>query len=687
MSRPAPLGAPGEARNVLAIKPFRRLWISLSLSSLGDWLSLLALVSLATILTEDNGPLVQYFAVSGVVVLKVLPSVLLSPIAGALADRVDRRLTMVVGDIIRGLLYISIPIVGRLDWLLIANFLAECVALFWGSAKNATVPDLVPKRRLEQANQLGLLTTYGSAPVAAGLFALLASFSSVLGALFPALQAPEADLALYINGAAFLVAAAVVWTLPIPRSRSVEGTPRPSVLRAVWDGWRFAGTTPLVRGLLLGMLGAFAAGGAVIGVARIFVGDLGAGNAGFGVMFGAVFTGMAIGMFAGPRVLRDFNRRRLFGLALGVSGFALLLVGLIPDMVMAAVLTTFLGVGAGVAWAIGLTMLGHEVEDEIRGRTFAFLHATARIVLMGSVAAAPLVAALIGSYGFEVGELSYDFHGTAGVLLIAAVLLVIVSFVAYRQMNDEHEVSLLAELVASLRGVPAKPAPESAGAGGMFLVLEGGEGAGKSTQTRQLAIWLREEGFDVLTTREPGATKIGMRLRAMLLDKENTGMSARAEALLYAADRAEHVDSVIRPALERGAIVISDRYVDSTLAYQGAGRELVQEEIAELNGWATGGLVPDLTILLDLPVGQGMERHGGRPADRLEAESDEFHERVRKGFLELADRDPDRYLVLDAQDPQEAVTKAIQRRLRPLLPDPVPDDAEEITGMLPVIRD
>ncbi|WP_026123860.1 dTMP kinase, partial [Nocardiopsis chromatogenes] len=187
-------------------------------------------------------------------------------------------------------------------------------------------------------------------------------------------------------------------------------------------------------------------------------------------------------------------------------------------------------------------------------------------------------------------------------------------------------------------------------------------------------------------TREPGATKLGMRLRALLLDKEQTGMSPRAEALLYASDRADHVHQVILPALRRGAIVISDRYVDSTLAYQGAGRELPPEDIARVNGWATGGLVPRLTVLLDLPAEEGLSRLGGG-TDRIEAESQDFHDRVRRGFRELADRAPERYLVVDARDPQDRVTREIQRRLRPLLPDPVPSDAEAITGMMPVVGD
>ncbi len=728
MSRPAPLGAPGEARSVLAIKPFRRLWISLSLSSLGDWLSLLALMSLAAILTQDDGQIVQYFAVSGVVVLKLAPSIVLSPFAGLLADRVDRRLTMVVGDILRGLLYISIPIVGRLDWLLIANFLAEVVALFWAPAKDATVPNLVPKKKLEQANQLSLLTTYGTAPVAAGLFAALASITTLLGGLFPTLGSPEADIALYINGVTFFVAAAVIWTLPIPkRNGAVAPDPEPAappqpddvsanertapiattlevpalpepekpkehfkpenVLRTIWEGWRFAGTTPVVRGLLLGMLGAFAAGGAVVGVARVFVERLGAGNAGFGVLFCAVFAGMALGMLAGPRILSNFSRRRLFGLSIGVSGAALLFTGLIPNMVMAAVLTLIVGAGAGIAWVIGLTMLGQEVEDDIRGRTFAFLHAASREVLLVSASVAPLPAGLIGDYRFEVRDLTYDFLGTGAVLVIAALLAILVSVISYRQMNDNPDVPLLTELVAALRGAPVTAEkPEKEKLPGTFIALEGGEGAGKSTQVGQLSVWLREEGFEVVSTREPGSTKLGMRLRALLLDKEHTAMSARAEALLYAADRAEHVNTVILPALRRGAIVISDRYIDSTLAYQGAGRELARSEIAHISDWATDSLVPDITVLLDIPPEEGLTRLGGS-TDRIEAESEEFHKRVRKGFRDLAERDPDRYLVVDAREPQEEITREIQRRIRPLLPDPVPQDAEAITGMMPIIRE
>lgn len=201
---------------------------------------------------------------------------------------------------------------------------------------------------------------------------------------------------------------------------------------------------------------------------------------------------------------------------------------------------------------------------------------------------------------------------------------------------------------------------------GIFIAFEGGEGAGKSTQVAGLAALLRAAGRDVIVTHEPGATRIGAAIRALLLDPESAGLTARAEAMLYAADRAEHVDSQILPALAAGAVVITDRYVDSSLAYQGAGRPLDPAQVEALNVWATGGLHPDLTVLLDIDPIVGLQRAGSLP-DRLEAEPLAFHQTVRASFLALAARDPDRYVVIDAgQAPEviaELVSAAVHRRL------------------------
>ncbi|MGO4752553.1 dTMP kinase, partial [Streptomyces sp. 2MCAF27] len=212
----------------------------------------------------------------------------------------------------------------------------------------------------------------------------------------------------------------------------------------------------------------------------------------------------------------------------------------------------------------------------------------------------------------------------------------------------------------------ADPVETPAGTG-FFIVVEGGDGAGKTTQVEALAEWIRGKGHEVVVTREPGATAIGKRLRSILLDVSSAGISHRAEALLYAADRAEHVDSVVRPALERGAVVISDRYIDSSVAYQGAGRDLAPTEIARISRWATNGLVPHLTVLLDVAPETARERFTEAP-DRLESEPAEFHQRVRNGFLTLAAADPARYLVVDAGQLPEAVTAVVRHRLDLVLP-------------------
>ena len=169
---------------------------------------------------------------------------------------------------------------------------------------------------------------------------------------------------------------------------------------------------------------------------------------------------------------------------------------------------------------------------------------------------------------------------------------------------------------------------------GVFLALEGGEGAGKSTQAALLVGWIESLGHEVLLTREPGGTPVGNVLRHIVLDNATGDLSPRTEALIYAADKAEHVDTVVRPALDRGQVVVTDRYVDSTLAYQGAGRALDVAEVEAVARWATGDLRPHLTVVLDLAPEQGLGRFEGR--DRIEGESLEFHQRVRDAFVAMA---------------------------------------------------
>lgn len=201
-----------------------------------------------------------------------------------------------------------------------------------------------------------------------------------------------------------------------------------------------------------------------------------------------------------------------------------------------------------------------------------------------------------------------------------------------------------------------------------FIVFEGGEGAGKSTQSRALADYLEARGHRVRRTREPGGTPAAEAVRAILLDPANTGLDDRAEALLFAAARGDHAARVIRPGLASGEIVISDRYLDSSVAYQGVARELGAERVADLSLWATGGLVPDLTIVLDVDPALGLARVVG--PDRLEAEPVEWHERVRQAFLDIAARTPDRYLVLDGSRPAEDLAVEVAAVVSALVGDP-----------------
>lgn len=196
---------------------------------------------------------------------------------------------------------------------------------------------------------------------------------------------------------------------------------------------------------------------------------------------------------------------------------------------------------------------------------------------------------------------------------------------------------------------------------GKFITLEGPEGAGKSTQLPQLAAWLEQQGFDVVPTRNPGGTPIGAQIRHVLLDAANRAMVPTAELMLYAADRAQHVAEVVEPALAAGCVVLCDRFGDSTLAYQGYGRGLDHELIRRLNAMATGGLVPDLTLLLDLPVDAGLARVArSRETDRLETEAIAFHERLRAGYLAIAKSEPGRVVVVDATREPAAVQEALR---------------------------
>jgi dTMP kinase len=681
-------------RSILLIRPFRRLWIVLGVASLGDWLGLLATSIFAAQQVED--PTAKGVAFGGVIAVRLLPALILGPIAGVLADRFDRRLTMVACDLVRFVLFASIPVAALVTtnsaaviaWTAAATFLIESVTMVWLPAKDASVPNLLPRARLETAIQLTLATTYGIAPVAAAF--MLAGLTKGLAHVYEATGQSYLDpttFSLYFLALTRLATACVVFFgIREISGRNGPHQAAPGIVREFIDGWAYVGKTPLVRGLVLGILASFAGGGMVVGSAQFYAKSLSGGESTFYILFAMIFVGLAIGITAGPRMIGALSRRRWFGLSIVLAGAAVGLMAFAWHLSIAVICVLLVGVAAGMAFLSGTTLLGGEVKDEVRGRVFSFVNMATRIVLMLAISLSSVLVGLGYDRVISVGNLTVTISTTRVLLLAAGVVGVVAGVGAFKQMDDKPGVPVLRDLWGSLRGRPLG-LTEGAVRRGVFIVFEGGEGSGKSTQVDLLATALVANGHDVVVTREPGATEVGQRIRSLLLDRDAyTGPSGlvlapRAEALLYAADRAHHVASVVRPALGRGCVVVSDRYIDSSLAYQGAGRTLPVDEVSWLSAWATGGLRPDLVVLLDIDPAIGLDRIARRGnADRLESESVSFHERVRYAFLDLAAADPRHYLVVDATLPAAQIAAIVAERVEQLLP-PTPDGGSNTAAL------
>lgn len=642
-------------RSVLAIRPFRRLWAVTALCATGDWLSLLALSALATQLT--SGYQAQSFALGGVVATKLLPAMLLGPLAGAIADKLDRRRVMVVCDVLRFALFLSIPFVGTLWWLFAATFLIEVCALFWIPAKDASIPNLLKRpHQIETANQLGLVMTYGVAViVAAGLFSLLSQVDDLLGATFVTNAVSTAHVALVINGLAYLACAVVVgFRIPEISGRR-GGGPRnlqPGLLAMLRDGFAFIGGTPLVRGLVIGILGAFAAGGAVIACAKLYATSLGGGDGAYGMLFVSVFVGLGVGMAFAPQVARRMPHNRLFGVAIVAAGLAMIPAALAVHLFAAMATAALVGALAGVAFLTGLTIIGLQVDDAVRGRTISFVQSIVRIDLFASMALVPVLVGLVQPRQIVVFGQVFTIDGTRTVLFGAGLIAAAVGVLAYRQMDDRRAESILTDLRVAL-------SRRRRGIGGLLIAVEGNSRADTAEQAGRLADWLRGQGREVLLT---GVSPMDeQRLRTVLDSAGLTG--ERARALVAAALRAEVIEHQVRPALAAGTVVVMERYVDSPLAHLGAEAGVSTSELEGLVDWATGRLRPDITVLLDRNPDGMSSAAAQRGLPDLE-----HNWKVKKILTEIAAANPDRYVVVDADDTPENVAARIEHALDDLLP-------------------
>jgi dTMP kinase len=665
-----------RARSVLSIRPFRRLWAVTYLCSVGDWLSLLALTGLMASLTEDYKA--QSFAFSGVVLTQMLPGLLFAPLGGLFADRFDRRKIMVLADVARCGLFLSIAIVGTTWWLFIGNFLVGCCALLWIPSKEAAVPNLLRRPdQVETANQLGMVMTYGIAVISgAGLYALITGLSSNLNLSFGTSELGIARFILTINGLLYLTSAIIVLTRIPELSRRVASPAKPEsdggsakestgFLVMVKDAGHFVRTTPIVRGLLIGMVGAFAAAGALVGSAQLYANSLRGGQSAFGLLFVALFIGLATGMAGSPKLARRLPHNRLFGIAIVVAGVALIVVGLSPHLAVSLLTVAVLGACAGAAFLTGTTIIGTQVEDAIRGRINAIYQSLMKIILAGSMAATPLLVGLVRQHEISVFGREMMIDGTRPVLLGAGVIAALVGVVAYRQMDDRRAETILSDLLAAIRGEPRRST-------GLLIAVEGDVRNDTSTQAQRLADWLRTSGKkEVLLATDPALDEA--RLQAVLTGASLT--SARAHALVAAAVRADLVEREIRPALDRGALVVMERFVDSPLAHLSTAAGLDQAELEGLADWATSRLRPDLTVLLERAPGTLPPPAGNT----------EHHWHVQSVLTDMAAADPDHYVVVDGDGTADAVAERVRlavqttlagRRLNQLVPDPELTKAE-----------
>jgi dTMP kinase len=608
-------------------------------SSLGDWIGVIAIAVFALELGGNAG-------VGLVMTARVLPGFIVGPIAGVFADRYDRKRLMVGSDIFRALLIISVPFAQNLVYLLVVSAVLESLTLIWGPAKDASLPHFVKRNELQHAYSLSLIAVYGPWPLASVVFASLIPVASFIGDNVPALSGlaenNQEALALWLDGLTFAFSALMIWTLSIPSSvhRDTKFDFQ-QAKRDLVEGLAFVIKHRQVRPWLLGIGLTFTAAGGVFSLGPGFVTQvLGGGKSGFGFLIGFLGTGMIVGLLASGALTKRVQKDVLFSSCLFLLGVSLIFLASVGSLNTAIPVASALGFFGGVAYSTAYSLIQENTTDELRGRTFSAAYTIIRTGTLIGLGLFPLLAG-----GFErfldVGSIAgYPIPGARITLWVAGLVVIGGGVLSMRAIKAGRLAT----------PVPARP--------GFFVAFEGGEGAGKTTQLEAFVDWLKARGDDVVTTREPGGTSIGAHIRKVLLDPACKDMDPHAEALLYAADRAQHVAEVIKPALEEGKTVVSDRFIDSSLAYQGLARGLGLQDIYEISKWAVDDTLPELVVYLKLDPQTGLRRKTTEP-DRIELEKDGFHEKVADAYAELARTFPDRFVVVDAARPPAEIHKEI----------------------------
>jgi dTMP kinase len=633
---------PATFKDLVTHPSFSKLLAAQTISSFGDWVGFVAVTALVV---SKGGAGGGAYAVAGVMVARLAPAILFGPIAGALVDRVNRKTVMITADVARGSLYALLPFLGPLWAIYLLSFVIECFSLLWTPARDASLPNLVPRRQLANANSLGLIVTYATLPIGGLVFAFLSGGSD----LFPWLSDNPAFLALWLDAATFATSALLVSRIkiPAPAPHTFARFELSHIGRDIADGVRFLRENSLASSMTLGIVAAFSAVGAVLALGPIFATDtLGAGNPGWGILVTSFGIGMGIGMATSNKLVDFIERENVFVWSIMAAAGTLVVLAAMPEIGYAAVITVILGAFCGSAWVSGYVLLQENVTDEFRGRTFGALTVLSRLGLFLSLTLFPILAGAIGTRDVTIGERTIDLSGSRIALMVAGAGALLAGAVTRRglrrfRVNKPQPLGLVPKL---------KRPPTN----GLFVAFEGVEGAGKGTQIRLAKEWLESQGIEVLVTREPGGTPVGEEVRRVLLDHETGRIEPRTEALLFAASRAQHVATVIRPALAAGAVVICDRYIDSSLAYQGSGRGLGEQDVLTLNVWATQGLFPDLVLLLHLEPEAGLLRSLEEP-DRIEMEGEDFHAKVSDAYLRIAEEHPERFVVVDADQTPENV--------------------------------